>query len=159
MLKWQTEETKRPFKVWAMDVSKQIVCVIVSVYTLVGSWNMKDYCTLYFIVIVTDGVFVNFFSLTLQAIVQNLFHNWQSLKYISGNYASGRIFKSWLYQMCIWTVVCIISKLVVSKLVIWGEIPLYFAASMLLLPFRWNHTLETIIILFVIPCIANVIVM
>ena len=74
-----------------MDISKQVMCLIVSLYTLVGSRDIKDYCIRYFEVILTDGIIVSFFSLTLLAIVQNMFMNWRTLKFTSGNYTREHI--------------------------------------------------------------------
>jgi len=131
----------------------------VSAYTLVESVNTKDYCTVYFMITITDGVITNFLSLTFLAVVQNLFNNWKSLKFTSGNYSQVSTTSSWLYQLLIWIVICIISKMIMSIITIVCEIPLFFAASMLLLPFRWNQNLETLIILVLLPTVANILVL
>jgi hypothetical protein len=159
ILKWMVEEPRRTFNVWLMDISKQVMCLIVSLYTLVGSRDMKDYCIRYFVVILTDGIIVSFFSLTLLAIVQNMFMNWRTLKFTSGNYTREHILKSWIYQLSIWTLVCSISKFIVSQFVLFCEVPLYFASSMVLLPLKRNQNIETFIILVLLPTITNLIVL
>ena len=75
---------------------------MVSAYTLLEG-EIEDYCTLYFIVLVTDGVVVNFLSLTFYLILQNLSQNFANLKFRSGNYNEEQILASWLYQLGIWT--------------------------------------------------------
>lgn len=159
VLKWKMEDPKRTFNVWLMDISKQIVCLMVSLYTLVNSRDMKDYCIKYFVVILTDGIIANFFSLTLQAVVQNIFMNWRSMKFVSGNYTSEHLLLSWIYQITIWTTVCLISKFIVSLFVSQWEIPLYFAGSMVLLPFKRSPKIEAFIILVLFPIITNLIVL
>jgi len=53
----------------------------------------------------------------------------------------------------------LVSKLVMTFIVRVLEVPFYFAASMILLPFRASRRIETIVILIIFPIIVNVIVL
>lgn len=121
--------------------------------------NIPDYCTAYFLVIVTDGVIVTFVSILLHLVVQNWLRNWNSTKFYTGNYSQGPALHNWLYQLGIWVMISLISKIIITKILLFCELPLYFAASMLLLPFRGNKGLETLVIMIIIPTIVNAIVL
>lgn len=76
-------------------------------------------------------------------------------RFYTGVYPRG--LKSWIYQLFLWIIVIVISKILVLFIIYVFYTPLYFI-TFFILYFSWNDTIEKIIILVIAPLIQNLFV-
>ena len=167
LLKRYRGEYPRKYKVFLLDVMKQLCVFIVFTTTswdlgIYRGYKLNDFCAKYFIISITD-IIVMAFSILAHTITQNFVRDYPKFKFISGNYysfdyKSERLLRNWFYQAFIWVSLSLCSKLLMAAILNILDLPLYFVASLVLLPFRQKKYLETWFILILFPALINLVV-
>ena len=145
-----------------MDTSKQggtaglfHVINLMASYTMSQIESNSDPCSVYFLNFTIDTIFGLLVCTGLLRVVQWSFQRWRALAFQSGDYGQPPRWKSWLYQLSVWLVVCLFVKCLIL-LVIWAfDAELEAAASFLLEPVSSDPKVELVFVVIVIPVILN----
>ena len=150
IVKRNREHYPRPFSIWILDVSKQMIGYIV----LNFRFHMhEDFCVAYFEEIITDGIFLTSLWIIFHILSQKLIRVFQPNRMSrmeSGNYTAKWSFISWLLQLGVWLTIWIVSKYIVYQLTGLFISHLYYVSSLILLPLRNSSFLEMLFILILI---------
>ncbi|CAI2369542.1 unnamed protein product [Moneuplotes crassus] len=163
--KWTREKPRRSIRTWWFDVSKTLLGYLVlntiPAYYFMASTAIyadiyQQYCRISFMGTLMDGILVTGFSYFFLMVFQNFSHASKKYRFYSGSYPKGC--KSWIYQLILWLVIILISKLVVLTLVYIFYTPLYFLTFFVLYFLQWNSMLLKSTVLIVAPIVQNVFV-
>lgn len=162
MFGWKNENPKRPVEVWMLDCSKQIIGNIVlfflPTFDMLSEQNTKvNSWVILLMVIVTDTIFVTIFSYIFLKVIQNWFASTPSLRFFSGIYNQQQLLGSYAYQLIIWLIVIIVSKMLFIGVTIVFVKPMIFIFYFMLYLFKWNQTFEELMILVILPLVSNII--
>lgn len=161
------EKPKRPFKIWALDASKQgsgalvaHVFNIIMALILVGGANPNpDQCAWYLTNFVFDaflGVFILwFFQTRLTQLAQA--RDWAYLK-TPGGYGleSPLCYKIWAVQCLAWWGLFAIEKIILGLMIYAIRIPLGYATLVIFAPLQGHPHLELVVVMIGGPCLLNI---
>jgi len=167
------EWPRRSWKVWFLDVSKQVFVAVSSHFLnlyyahsftlLVLSRNPRqwtDECGWYFVNFLIDtvlGIFLLWFFLLCQ---EKLAHrlNWPSLQH-SGEYGDPIQWSIWFKQMIAWAVICFAAKWILFGATLLAVQPLNEMQMLIFSHIRNQPQLELITVMVVLPGIMNMVQM
>ena len=167
IIKWYNENPRRAVRIWWFDTSKTLIGYIIlnafpTYYFIANTEILEDinrqYCRITFMGTILDGVLVTCFTYFFQMVFENWSIQSQRYKFVTGIYKSPNAFKSWSYQLWVWLLTILISKLLVIGVIYLFYVPLYFLTYFILYLVSWNFTLEKVVILLLAPLIQNIIV-
>ena len=171
ILKRCLEKTKRPWKVWWFDVSKQaIAAIIIHIINLIlSSWltneeDISDECVWYFITLFLDCTLGAFLSYILMWVIDGIAFvgNWKYLKsglyfeeYVKDGKRKFRLIKKMYFsQLFVWLIVTVINKCILLAFVKIAKKFWENFGNFILTPFT-NGNIKLVVVMIIFPVILN----
>ncbi|KAK0049864.1 transmembrane protein 110 [Biomphalaria pfeifferi] len=153
----EPKPSRRPWKIWFFDTSKQGVGAAVLHFAnlFLSEVFQGDPCTWYFISFLLDstvGLLVIYIGLKSCQLLAH--HNrWKSIYF--GEYGDPPKCNAWVGQCALYILVMIITKLLMTLLVLfkfWTDVRMFLMAPIT------NPHLEIVLVMFLVPLVVNAIV-
>lgn len=160
IIKRSIETRKRIWKVWVMDVSKQVItaCIGHLINLFISEKIGKEYmnqCNWYFINLITDVLIGTFLNIMAFKQFESYFSNSEKYKFVSGEYYRGNSCGEWFYQTVIWFVITNMVKCFMVLLLFMNLEFFSFFSSWILAPFLINPRIELIYVMILAPVLLN----
>jgi len=164
VLKWWFEKPRRPFKIWALDTSKQVLGFLTAHFlNILLSYLMEnttvDSCVWYFVNIMLDTTLTVLIAyLLLKGITRFIRRmGWDPRGRLNfGNYGDPVRLSIWLRQILLWVWIVVLSKIIVSTFVFLLQSPLGRAGHWLLTPvINYSGKLELVVVMVIVPVVMN----
>jgi len=164
-IKFKCEKEKRIFKVWILDVSKQIIgsffahfLNMLFAYILTDTNNSNDQCVMYMENYLVDSIFGLALNCLCLWILQKIVSRYNIHYLEMGKYIPDEEFKSWSFQVCAWILIIILVKFFLFAIIVYPMRNLLNIAGLWMLgPILGHEIAELIIVMILIPLICNVI--
>ncbi|KAH9503762.1 hypothetical protein Btru_066570 [Bulinus truncatus] len=153
----EPQPSRRPWKIWFFDTSKQGVGAAVLHFAnlFLSEVFQGDPCTWYFISFLLDstiGLLVIYIGLKSCQLLAHRY-GWKSLYF--GEYGEPPKCNAWVGQCALYILVMVITKLLMTLLVLfkfWTEVRRFIMAPIT------NPDLEIVLVMFLVPLVVNAIV-
>ena len=159
-LKKYHEKSKRTWKVWFMDASKQgLMALLIHLFNLIISEKMGrnnlNQCNWYFINLITDVLLGTFLNIIFLKECEKIVSKYEKFIFKCGDYGSKACWKIWAYQTLIWLIINVVVKSVILILLVVNSDFFAFLAEFLLIPFESHPKIELFFIMALMPFLLN----
>ncbi|XP_041347484.1 store-operated calcium entry regulator STIMATE-like [Gigantopelta aegis] len=150
----EPQHSRRPWKIWFFDTSKQALgaAVIHFANVFLADIFHGDPCTWYFVSFLLDstvGLFIIYIGLKVTQIAAQRY-KWTTLQF--GEYGKPPQCQSWVGQCGLYIIVMIIEKILMTLLVLF---PFWTSVRKFIMKPIQNGVLELVIVMFLVPLVIN----
>ena len=156
------EKQPRPWRVWAMDTSKQALSAgVIHLVNMAASYQIdqstkdSNQCVWYFLNLVMDNLFGMGLCYLLLKTAEHLFALSRWLHFVSGDYGTPPSLRQWAFQLYVWLTICVVMKCTVLWVIWMFEVELAYVGKLLLAPLSIDPVLELVFVMIIIPVLLN----